>query len=467
MSQAISPRTGPPESILSYPTLFQPSAEFPRFAVPYRWWEDEATTVLWAFNIPEISQVIRYGLFRDENFPRSSLLSRNADTIDAFLVAMAEPREHQRLGNLSHVQRVEEILRRSSNSPFQPVPWTWFPPQPGHSLDARAIAGAIEAESHLHFRRLPFEEIVRASLGYPAISVEWFLLQHTVFFIYLSNHLQIYPEEIPLYIEAEKSPFAHRALMQCIRTLRPDATRDMPQPTTPGFEFIAGPVQLLFKDQPPSLTTILKIFSVLAIRFRRQYIHTAKMEWHRPFDTTILFLEDCLNSSSPKDLARTMTETAELEFSGLSRQHITANDAFVREILANWHSLSISVWECCAALPEIAPYLRECAQALLNAKNYHSLTALSDGLYRYNATTARSRGLNSTVGGMVVLDAFLPPDVIILTNPAQNYTSYRHHYGENPGLPFLIPHLRDFQQHGESALQPLLQYLQNPMSAEK
>lgn len=158
--------------------------------------------------------------------------------------------------------------------------------------------------------------------------------------------------------------------MHCIRTLQPDAAHDMPPTHIPGFEFIAGPVQMLFKDQPPSLTTILKIFSVLAFRFRRQYIHTAKMEWHVPLDTSILFLEDCLNSTSPKDLARTMTGSDELDFSGLSRESIVANDILVRGLLTNWHGLSMSVWECCAALPDIVPFLRECAEVSISSHRY-------------------------------------------------------------------------------------------------
>lgn len=67
---------------------------------------------------------------------------------------------------------------------------------------------------------------------------------------------------------------------------------------------------------------------------------------------------------------------------------------------------------------------------------------------------------------MVVLDPLLPPEVVIVTNPAENYASYRQHYCEHPGIPFLIPHLRDYQQHGESDIQPLLQYLQIKMSAK-
>ncbi|KAJ5118895.1 Guanine-nucleotide dissociation stimulator CDC25 [Penicillium atrosanguineum] len=456
-----------PEPILSYQSLFHPSAEFPRFAPTYRWWEDEATTVLWAFKVPEIRQVIRYGLFRDENYARSSLLSRNADAIDTFLVALSEPYEHQVLANLSHMQRVEEILRRSSIPPFQPIPWGWFPLPPEHSLDARSIAAAIEAESQFQFSRIEFEEIVRASLGYNAVSVEWFLLQHTHLYIHLLDHLQTYPEEIPLYIDVEKllrnrSPFAHRALVQCMATVQPEVTLDMPQSTNPGFEFIAGPIQRLFKDQPPSLTTILRIFSVLAIRFRKQYIHTSKINWHAPFNTEILFLEDCFNSTSPMDLARTLTGTDEIDFSSLSRQSIVADDVVVKRLLGNWHSLSVSVWECCSSLPDIMiPYLRECAQILFNKCNYHSLTAILHGMHRYRISTARSRGLNSTVGGGVVLDPILPPETTFLTISTQNYAAYRQHYREYPGIPFLLPHLRDHHQNGEGVLQPLIQYLQN------
>lgn len=159
-----------------------------------------------------------------------------------------------------------------------------------------------------------------------------------------------------------RSPFAHRALVQCIKTVRPDAAQDTRQSAGSGFEFVAGPIQRFFKDQPPSLTSILKVFSVLAVRFRRQYVHTSRMDWKSPFDTGILFLEHCLSSSSPEDLAHTLISSDEVDYAGLSRQNILANDAVVKSLLANWHILSISVWECCSALPDITPSLRECAQ---------------------------------------------------------------------------------------------------------
>jgi hypothetical protein len=193
----------PLDSGISYKPIFQSSHEIPAFFPTYRWWEDEATTVFWAFEIEQVSRVIRFGLFHDENFPRTSLCARNPDTIDTFLVALSEAHEYQNLGNLSHIQRVEEILRRSSIPRFQAIPWSWFPHQSSLTLDPLAIAMAIETESHFHFRQIAFEELVRAALGYNAISVQWFLQQHTALYIIIINHLQAYPGDISLYADVE------------------------------------------------------------------------------------------------------------------------------------------------------------------------------------------------------------------------------------------------------------------------
>ena len=82
----------------------------------------------------------------------------------------------------------------------------------------------------------------------------------------------------------------------------------------------------------------------------------------------------------------------------------------------------------------------------------------------YAISTARSRGVNSTVGGMVVLEPILPPDAVLLTDPTENFATYRQQYLQAPGLPFLVPHLRDYHQNGEAALQPLLDYLQTSVA---
>ncbi|KAJ5124193.1 uncharacterized protein N7515_008018 [Penicillium bovifimosum] len=450
----------------SYPQIFQSDLEIPAFYMSYRWWEDEATTVFWAFEIQEISRVIQFGLFRNENLPRTSLRSRNADTIDTFLAALSEPHEHQLLANLSHMQRVEEILRRSSILPFRRIPWSWLPPQSSPALDPQAIATAIEAESHFHFRQIAFEEIVRAALGYDAVSVEWFLQQHTALYIILSDHLNAYPEDIPLYTEVEKhlrsrSPFAHRALVQCLRAVRPAARCDLPQSNTAGFEFIAGPIQALFKEQPGRLGVMLKMLSVLAIRFRRQYIHAPAMDWQTPFDTSMPFMEDCLTSSSETSLARNLSTQDEQRFAEMTRRNFVAGDAIVGELVAHWHALSTSVWECCAALPDMIPDLQACAQSLFTARNYHSLTAITSGLHTYTISTMRAGNTDASQGNTTTPKALIPQEIAFLMNPAQNYAAYRQHYQKFPGIPFLIPHIRDRKQNGDSVLQPVFQYLQS------
>ncbi|KAJ5565884.1 Guanine-nucleotide dissociation stimulator CDC25 [Penicillium sp. DV-2018c] len=450
----------------SYQQIFQSDLEIPAFYMTYRWWEDEATTVFWAFEIQEITRVVQFGLFRDENLPRTSLRSRNADTIDAFLVSLSEPHEYELLANLSHMQRVEEIIRRSSIPPFQAIPWSWLPPQSSPTLDAEKIATEIEAESHFHFRQIAFEEIVRAALGYYAISVEWFLQQHTALYILLVDHLYANPEDIPLYTEVEKhlrsrSPFAHRALIQCLRSVSPVSIRDLPQSNTAGFEFIAGPIQDLFKEQPGRLEVMLKILSVLAIRFRRWYIHAPAMDWQTPFDTSIPLLEDYLISSSESSLARNLSIQDEQRFAEMTRRNFVAGDAVVEKLLADWRALGISVWECCAALPEMISDLQVCAQSLFAARNYHSLTAIINGFHTYTISTMRASNTGTTPGHPTTKRALIPQEIAFLMNPAQNYAAYRQHYLKFPGLPFMAPHLRDRKQNGDSVLQPVFQYLQS------
>lgn len=158
----------------------------------------------------------------------------------------------------------------------------------------------------------------------------------------------------------------------------------MPLSTTPGFEFIARPIQRLFITQPGNLTTILRALTVLAVRYRRKYIHTVNMDWNLKFDTAIPFLEDCLTSTSARDLAYTLTIKDKLDFVKLSQQSILSEDSTVRRILDNWHALKISVWECCSALPDLTLDLQNCAQVSLSRELNHerNLIASIGALYR-------------------------------------------------------------------------------------
>jgi hypothetical protein len=99
-------------------------------------------------------------------------------------------------------------------------------------------------------------------------------------------------------------------------------------------------------------------------------------------------------------------------------------------------------------------------QNLLQRQNYHSSTAILHGLHKYSISTTRPRGLNSTAGEIIVPDPLVPPDMIFLYDATQNYASYLKYYLNYPGIPFLLPHLRDVQRKGELALEPVLLFLQ-------
>jgi hypothetical protein len=187
----------------SYRPMFDPTAEFTKFNGSASWWVDEGTVVLNSFDIEEIRKVVRYRLFPHDSVPRTFLLQRNTAFIDRFLATLSGSDGHQPLGDLSHAQKVEQVLLRSGLSPFPREIWSWDPAA-GCAQDAQAIADSIETESHIQFGRIAFEEIVRASLGYKMDAVEWFLNQHTLLYIYLVRHFRKHPEEIPIYTEVER-----------------------------------------------------------------------------------------------------------------------------------------------------------------------------------------------------------------------------------------------------------------------
>jgi hypothetical protein len=114
---------------------------------------------------------------------------------------------------------------------------------------------------------------------------------------------------------------------------------------------------------------MLKICNLFAFRFRHQYINTSKVPWDREFDVSYSFFEDCLGSSSPPDLARTLTALDKSNFAHLTRSSIIAHDEITKRLLANWEDLAMSVWECCFAIPDLTLGLRECAQVMLLSNN--------------------------------------------------------------------------------------------------
>ncbi|KKK13868.1 hypothetical protein AOCH_001522 [Aspergillus ochraceoroseus] len=450
----------------NYPSLFRSADEVPQFFVSYRWWEDEVTTILWAFDAQEIKRVIRYGLFQDEHLPRKVLQTRNAATIDTFLLTLVEPHERALFPSLSHTQKVEEIVRRCRVATPSLVSWGWFPACKDGDLTPLAIAEAIDAESQLHFTRISFEELVRYSLGWPSSRVDWFLQQHTVFYVHLLNYLNAFPEDRGRYVKVEKhlrerSPFAHRALARCLLAVQGISSQaDLSSNTPQGFEFFAGPIQRLFRDLPPSLTLILKVLSVLGVRFQRTYVHARAMEWTRPFNVAFSFLEDLLGSTSSMDFARTLTNADERDFSGIVEQGIF-DQSLIQRLCIQWELLSLDVWECCTALPDMVGSIQECLQPLLLLRTYHSFMAVLTGLHKYSVSESSACVETDTPTASLAPKPVLPPDLVHFLDPFQNYAAYRQQFENAAGIPFLIPHMREYQQKGEPVLRQLALKLEN------
>lgn len=113
-------------------------------------------------------------------------------------------------------------------------------------------------------------------------------------------------------------------------------------------------------------------------------------------------------------------------------------------------------------LPSSCPSSNQSMQALFLIRNYHSLTAMLNGLQKYSILAMTFENVNSTTG-TVTLGPVLPADLFYLLNPFHNYLAYRQQFHEAPGIPFLLPHIREFKKHGQGVLRQLFQEIQIPL----
>lgn len=190
----------------SYVSIFQADEERPRHNIAWPWWQHDATTILWGYNLERIKRVIRYGLCADENHCRLALEKRPPAVIHNFLDGLAAPEKWLEYGRLSHEEKVGKIMRRC-RLPVPPVlTWSWLPTRSNDGLawDPLAMAKAIDAESHIQFNRIGFEDLVQYSLGHASRRVDWFLDQHSCFYAHLLDHFNAFPGELATYLEVEK-----------------------------------------------------------------------------------------------------------------------------------------------------------------------------------------------------------------------------------------------------------------------
>lgn len=160
-----------------------------------------------------------------------------------------------------------------------------------------------------------------------------------------------------------KSPFAHRAIVECLSQFQANSVGEASRTYAPGFEFIAGPIQALFKASRLGLYNTVKLLSVVSTRFQQTYIHVPHMDWHKKLDTQVPLLNSLLASHSATDFARSLTRSDESKFSQLSREKLMGEqNPTVEALHERWSTLSTNVYECCIALPEIVSYIQQSAE---------------------------------------------------------------------------------------------------------
>jgi hypothetical protein len=87
------------------------------------------------------------------------------------------------------------------------------------------------------------------------------------------------------------------------------------------------------------------------------------MDWHKKLDTQVPLLDSLLSSLSASDFARSLTRSDESKFSQLSREKLMAEqNPTVEALHERWSTLSMNVYECCIALPEIVSYIQQSAE---------------------------------------------------------------------------------------------------------
>lgn len=95
-------------------------------------------------------------------------------------------------------------------------------------------------------------------------------------------------------------------------------------------------------------------------------------------------------------------------------------------------------------------------------RNYNSTLALIHGLQQIsigclwvNSTTPVTTTSSVVDAQAVNVYSLTPQNVSYLVDPSDNYASYRHAMKVTPGIPFLLPHVIEYRQHGEAALDEL------------
>jgi len=125
--------------------------------------------------------------------------------------------------------------------------------------------------------------------------------------------------------------------------------------------FIYGVLRDLFRNQRRDLAGILTKLAMLEVRFQREYLQEEEINWVQCFDTnTDLF--DRVTTTSPDDLADSLTEDDTIAFQKLCPQNVLREDSNLRVINRRWDRLCQAIQKILIVDDALRPLLADLAE---------------------------------------------------------------------------------------------------------
>lgn len=147
----------------------------------------------------------------------------------------------------------------------------------------------------------------------------------------------------------------------------------------PDLGFIYGPLRDLFSHQRQDLARILKKLAILEVRFQREYLGEEEIDWVQRFDTnTDLF--DRVTTTSPHDLADSLTENDLVAFQNLCPQNVIQEDTSFQYMHRRWNRLCRTVQESIAVDSDLGLLLADLATASILSLAILNLLTLRPGI---------------------------------------------------------------------------------------
>lgn len=63
----------------------------------------------------------------------------------------------------------------------------------------------------------------------------------------------------------------------------------------------------------------------------------------------------------------------------------------------------------------------------------------------------------------MILNPVIPLDLLYLITPFNNFAVYRQQFQESPGIPFLAPHIKQYEENGQQELSQMFQQMRTAL----